>query len=250
MINDDPWLNALHTSVQEVVFELERRDTAGCLMLLSDLAAKLPPAPHAFGNAILAAVLLNVCHRAVDVLHRRQSADTCLCRSLSWQHLGNFSRWPEVDPRITFRQWVEVFTPHFGRQHAPSPSVDAARLIQLNTDRRWRTGLLARQLGTNERSLRADFRQQFGCSPMTYVQLIRTIKAIDLLPSCRKVETVALEVGFRSRKDLYAAFQRWIGQTPREVRKQNVYERRLLRCRLQARCIDGRSILSARLKSQ
>lgn len=83
----------------------------------------------------------------------------------------------------------------------------------------WTIAKLARTLGTNRLSLTTEFRQRFGCGVHEYLVQLRVTAAQNrLLTSDDKIETIAHEVGFSSRKALYDAYERVTGMPLRGSR--------------------------------
>ncbi|MEO8071500.1 MAG: helix-turn-helix domain-containing protein, partial [Acidobacteriota bacterium] len=72
-----------------------------------------------------------------------------------------------------------------------------------------------------------------------YVHLARVTRAVTLLRTTAKVESVAWDVGYRSKKDLYAALSRWAGSTPSELRALSDDECAWLERELRIRCLRG-----------
>src|SRR5690349_19575828 len=71
-------------------------------------------------------------------------------------------------------------------------------------------------MGVSAAQLRRTFQQTFGVSLSEYVRRTRLLRALELmLDQHSKVESVALQVGYQSKKNFYRIFKRSIGMTPR-----------------------------------
>ena len=210
------------------------------------LTEALPPPPDPLHAAVLATRLLAAAHSLVMRLHTSSSdigrAHTaqrgwprCTCGDVAWSGIGVFTAWPDRDPREAFAAWLEAFLVQFDREHPRSPAARAAGLVRLDPVRPWRMQELAERLNISPRTLHRQFRRQFGVRIPEYVQLVRASRAIALFETATKVEAIAWEVGYRSKKDLYAALRRWVGATPAELRALTDEERRWLAERLRER---------------
>jgi AraC-like DNA-binding protein len=187
----------------------------------------------------LSLMLTDACTQIVQVLHDRGPATGCSCHVTSWPHIRLLTKWDERDPRLVFREWMNLFLDQFAREH-PAPAGDrAAALIRADPLRAWTLKDLAREVNTGPVRLRHQFQQRFGMRPSAYVQLVRALRAVVLLKTATKVEGVAWDVGYKSKKDLYTALKRWVGSTPTELRALSDDERSWLERQLRIRCISG-----------
>ena len=79
---------------------------------------------------------------------------------------------------------------------------------------------LAKRLRISERHLRAKFREEFGVSLGTYLRNYRLRRATGLLStSTLSIAEIADRCGYQSAPAFHRAFQREIGQTPGEFRR-------------------------------
>jgi AraC-like DNA-binding protein len=154
------------------------------------------------------------------------------CGGLSWTWLARML--DDGDRRTTFDEWTAWLLDHVRRRH-PAPCVDrAASFIRAAPARSWTLGRLARECNESPTRLRRGFIDRFGLSPLAYVQGVRVVAAIGLSTSGGKVEALAHEVGYRSKKDLYTALDRWVGRTPLELSRMTGGERERLARRVEA----------------
>jgi two-component system response regulator YesN len=73
---------------------------------------------------------------------------------------------------------------------------------------------LAAAIGRQEAYLGRLFREQMGVSMHEYLVSFRLARAESLIREGQKIESVALEVGYRSRRSFYRQFKRRYGTTP------------------------------------
>jgi AraC-like DNA-binding protein len=74
-------------------------------------------------------------------------------------------------------------------------------------------------LGMRASTIDRVFRRTLGMSFSKYHRGVRLVRALELLAATElKVDAVAAEVGFRSKKNFYRSFREWTGVTPRQFR--------------------------------
>jgi AraC-like DNA-binding protein/photosystem II stability/assembly factor-like uncharacterized protein len=104
---------------------------------------------------------------------------------------------------------TNVSSPHVRRMLA---------LIEEHAGESLSLATLARALGRQQAYLGRLFRQQMGVSTREYVVRVRLERAAGMICQGDKVEAVALEVGYRSKKNFYRQFIRHFGTTPAAYR--------------------------------
>jgi AraC-like DNA-binding protein len=77
---------------------------------------------------------------------------------------------------------------------------------------------------SDERSLRRTFKDQFGYTPHDFSTRNRIARALPLLADGMKTERVAAGVGYRSKKNFFAALKKLTGLRPSEVRRLGTSE--------------------------
>ena len=233
------WLARTRTTVQDLGADLAAADACELSALVGRGVAAMEPAPDHLHGALLSLLLMRVSWQIVQTLHDRGPLDPCTCAATSWSHVGGLTEWCERDPRRAFREWTDAFLAHFAREHPPTPGARAAALVRADPIKTWTMTALARAVATGPLRLRQEFQTCFGMRPSAYLQLVRATRAVRLLHAATKVEAVAWDVGYRSKKDLYAALKRWVGATPTELRSLSDVERQWLERELRIRCLGG-----------
>jgi AraC-like DNA-binding protein len=180
----------------------------------------------------LALALLDTCRLVADALHCGTLVRECRCHSVAWSSLAGLTAGGRYDLRAEFRAWARLFLAQFERDHPDQPVDRAAAFLRSSSTRRWPVAALAARSGTTPSRLRAAFHARFGMTPSSYLHLVRVTHALRLCGSRLKVESMAREVGYRSKKDLYAAMDRWVGVTPARLREWSADDRRTLEQRL------------------
>lgn len=94
----------------------------------------------------------------------------------------------------------------------------ARRTIDTRFAERLTVRSLAERLNTPAAPLSIAFRQRFGLTIHGYLTRVRVAHGIAMIRAGVKVEAAALSVGYRSRKDLYAAVSKSTGLTLSQLR--------------------------------
>lgn len=98
--------------------------------------------------------------------------------------------------------------------------VDRAKmLLASDLGRRWTLAEIADDLGGSPVYLTQAFRQVEGLPLYRYQLHLRLARALDLLPACRDLSALALELGFSSHSHFAAAFRRTYGCSPTAFRR-------------------------------
>jgi len=96
--------------------------------------------------------------------------------------------------------------------------------IHQNYTQRLTLGTLARTLGRQSAYLGRLFRDEIGVTVHEYVTRARMVNGAVQVRSGVKIEAVALDLGYRSKKNFYRQFKRRFGMTPEKYRyKHNAF---------------------------
>lgn len=227
---DSAWLAKTLGTIQTFAGSLNGSAAQDVFALTESLGAKLETPPDAIHAAIMSTLLVQACSGVMGALHPARRVEHCTCADVGWRQVVPLVRWYAGDPRDQFQQWCASFRSHFQQQHPMPLEERTASLIDAAPARRWTTATLARKLNVAPTELRAHFVARFGIAPLAYLHRRRVGMAIQLLPHM-KVEAVAWEVGFRSKKNFYNCFQRLTGVSPGSVRLLSGDDYRLLQQR-------------------
>lgn len=93
--------------------------------------------------------------------------------------------------------------------------------IQRNYTQRLTLGALAKALGRQSGYLGRLFHQEIGVTVHEYVTRARMVYGAVEIRSGVKVEAVALDLGYRSKKNFYRQFKRRFGLTPEAYRREH-----------------------------
>lgn len=242
------WLASTDGAVERLTEDLATIDVRSSIFLLQHFVDTLDPPPDALHGAVLSTILMDACGRVVHALHEQNPPVKCGCEATIWSHVSRFAQWRDADPRVAFRDWLQLFFAGVEHDHPADIAVRVAQMIRREPNRSWTIDALAAAVDARPAILRREFMTRFGMRPSAYVHLARVMRAIALLRSTTKVETVAWDVGYKSKKDLYAALSRWAGSTPTELRALSDDECRWLERELRMHCLRGVGDRSANLR--
>lgn len=117
---------------------------------------------------------------------------------------------------------IRHVTPSIESPLVTSVAERAAALLRQRYCEAWTMQRLAQTLGSNRCTLTSEFRRMFGVGVHQFLVEVRLEAAEQrLLTSRDKVESIAQEVGFGTRKTLYDAYRRVRGKPLNVVRRQS-----------------------------
>jgi AraC-like DNA-binding protein len=235
----DEWLGLAIARCQRLAGDIAIADYEDTRRRVEALAASLGTPPTRAHNLALAPLLLDTAFRIVEHLHRRFPADTrCPCREVDPPTVRAFLNWQSHSAIEAFSTWRVRFFSAFERHHPHTAADRLARLIREQPDRPWTVASLARAAGVQTRGLARRFRREYGMSLRAYQHLCRMHAMLDRWSPDAKIEAVALEVGYRSRKDFYRVLRQTLQTTPALLRQLPHDERLKRQQQLRARLLS------------
>jgi AraC-like DNA-binding protein len=140
------------------------------------------------------------------------------------------------DVRTAFCDWMRALDISFQLNHAPRLGTQVAALIRAEPAKSRTAEPLAARPNTSERRLRREFRHVYSVAVADYVHLVRLNRAVrDISEHRIQIEAIALQVGYRSKKDLYRACSKLLDTTPAALRRLSTPERQGVYDAIQAR---------------
>ena len=131
-----------------------------------------------------------------------------------------------------FHGWIVAFFTELDRTHPSTVAGRVAQLLNHDYKTRWSVPALGRRFRVPPTVLSRAFKQEFGLSIHAYQELVRLAMAMGDLRG-DKVEAVALQVGYHSKKDFYRAFKQVTGITVTDFRSLTPDHARQIRERVQ-----------------
>ena len=185
--------------------------------LASTFLKALPDAHARAEDLALCTLLLDVAARWSASLHdhAHDRSGARRCSFVPAHTLDRFVNATQEGAKHRFLEWAHAFSVEFSRTHRVSAARRAAAIIREQHDGRDDAVTLADLIGVSPRQLRRDFCQTFGITLAKYVRQARMQRALEVMmlhPG--KIEPVALEVGYKSKKNFYRVFKQSTGMTP------------------------------------
>ena len=190
-------------------------------------------------RAVFALAILHATRAAIARAHHRQPVHACGCDAASGDCAQAVACPGATEDTVFVRTRIDRFLAQVAAAHAPAPAHSAAALMRNDPLQAWTLKKLARHVNLNPARLSAQFERAFGVRPGEYLHLVRVASAIVLFDTSAKVEAIAMEVGYRSKKDLYGALGRWVGASPTELRVLSSSERNWLHRQLRLRMVSA-----------
>jgi AraC-like DNA-binding protein len=208
------WLESVIREIQAIavnVLLVEPDDTKGTLAAFVE---SLPRPATYVEKLLLRGLLSDVAGRCGEAVHRRWHRGRALttCPFVPAASLVIVWNTTAHDPTHSFLLWIDHFFHDFFAAHPATAAATTAGLLRSDYTRNWDLATLARRVHVTPSKLRRDFHQQFGMSPLEYQRTVRLQHALRELPGA-KVDAIALQVGYRSKKDFYSAFKQLTGIT-------------------------------------
>ncbi|MDE3155356.1 MAG: helix-turn-helix transcriptional regulator [Acidobacteriota bacterium] len=215
------WLDRTIRELQVAAGFVRGLDRAAVRVGLDARAAALPTPRGRLERMIARAILIEFACRFGQTFHARFHAgavSNCPFRPLT--HVEHLWAGGETDHvREAFQRWIRRFFDDLEDHHPPSVAERAAQLINEDMRRPWSLRTLAAAVGVSPFRLERVFVKQYGISPRVFLRGCRLASALSQLAAGAKVEAVALQVGYRSKKNFYHALRQSTGLTPAAVRR-------------------------------
>jgi AraC-like DNA-binding protein len=227
--------------IRAIADDFALADTTEFLPLMRRSIDRIEAPPNPLHHPRFRLMLVDLCGTIVRAIQARDCT-SCSCHAAAWEHLSIVTRLDDDDPRTAFRNWAELFLTHVAANHPPTAAQEAATLIRSDPGKTWTLRELADTIGAHHGRLNRQFKKLFGLRPAAYVHLVRVSQAVGLFRTSAKVEAIASDVGYRSKKDFYAALKRWVGLTPAELRELSDEESHWLVKELRRRCLPSSTV--------
>jgi AraC-like DNA-binding protein len=212
------WLDAVVAATQRLALRSQAIDLDDARGLLTDFVDALPTPEGQLERVILRTILVEVAWRSARTVHKRAHRGRPeKCAFAAAATLDAFWQVPPQHPKAAFRAWLEAFAAGFKRTHPASVATRVRRLIKQDYRGQWSLHDLAGRFHITPSRLSRGFAKQFGESIHKYQRGIRLVAALARVPN-GKIDGIALEVGYRSKKNFYRAFRQLAGMTPTAFR--------------------------------
>jgi AraC-like DNA-binding protein len=164
----------------------------------------------------------------VDHFHPTSGIDHCRCRTVADSAIKRLLALDSRNGCKHVHAWFRNFCTGYATDHPLCAACSAARTVRADPARRWTIDDMAQSLAVGTVRLTNTFRAEFGLTLHEYIEVVRLCQALPLLADGVKVEAVAREVGYSSKKNFYNMFEKWVRTTPRGVRRLDRHRREAL----------------------
>ena len=224
------WVSSVIARCQRLAGDIAVADREDIRDRVEALASSLATPPSRAHNLVLAPLLLETAFHIADHAHRGvAAAAACPCRQITPTTIRGFLNWREQDASRMFKRWTDEFFQLYDLHHPRTAADRLARLMRQHPDRAWTLASLVKTAGVPPRGLARAFRRQFGVPVRTYLHVCRIDTVLERLSPEVKIEAIALEVGYRSRKDFYRVLRQLLQTTPALLRRLSHARRSVLR---------------------
>ncbi len=156
-----------------------------------------------------------------DAHHHRERTTTMGCSFAPGALIEAHWLDRRLGPRRSLGQWAAAYTQAFQATHATYGAYELRRMIDNGFRHSLSLRRCASELGMSMRRLQVDFKRLTGSSPQDYLGARRARAAVRMLQDTdEKVEWIAREVGWSSRKNLNQALARHVGLSPAGIRSR------------------------------
>ncbi len=233
------WLNATVSKSQILIGALTHADFDHARTAVHDFARRLQTPPDRAHGIVLACLLLNLSARITEQLHRNIAGEQpCQCARVTQSTARQLATWTQPQPKQIFDDWATDFFVAYSR-HWSSPEDRAASLIRAAPLKAWTLAEVSNQVGHPERRVARAFAQRYGTTIRTYAHIARMHRLLLGGVGDTKIDVVAAEAGYRSKKDFYRALAQVLQLTPTELRRLTPAQRAAVRGELEVRLITG-----------
>jgi AraC-like DNA-binding protein len=192
------------------------------------LAEPVTPVERLVQRGLLLEVAVQFGHAAHTTFHRQHRDDQPDADHCGFLPASAVEGWPRdlaTSPAEAFRRWSKRYGKTFREAHPLSCAREAGDYLEQHFRLPVSAANIADQLACPPAFLRRTFKQLTGKSLLEYQSELRLRAALRLLTeSALKMEAIALEVGYRSKKDLYRVVQAHLSCTPLEYRQSRRVE--------------------------
>jgi AraC-like DNA-binding protein len=233
------WLARLDARLEVLEDDLNFADLPDIAPLLRHFVEQIERPSDRLHRAVFALAILQSTRTAIARAHHRHPVHGCSCDAASGDCAQALACPAATEDAVFVRTCIDRFLAEVAGAHSPAPAHSAAAVMRSDPLHAWTLKELARRVGLNPARLSAQFERAFGVRPGEYLHLVRVVSAVALFDTSAKVEAIAMEVGYRSKKDLYGALDRWVGASPTELRVLSSAERNWLHRQLRLRMVSA-----------
>lgn len=191
---------------------------------VTGLSQPLTPLERLTQKGLLLDLAVHFGHTAHKLFHAGPLFHSGTLEACDFRSGVFIEEWPDdvrVSPSNAFLHWAVQFGEGFQAAHRFACAHAAAHLVRRNYRNRIGIEALSHRLRCAPKYLQRTFRALTGMTLLEFRGEIQRIEAMRLLAvSDAKIEVIAREVGYQSKKDLYRAIRTHRHCTPLEFRQR------------------------------
>jgi AraC-like DNA-binding protein len=181
----------------------------------------LPEPITDFETHVLRLTLLELAVRGGGTAHDRyHAAFPGDCRFDPTDLLDRHWRVSDSDPRTTLGQWIDDYVSSFELTHTVPLGAKALRALEAHSLARLDVKGLSSEVGCSPARLRREFHAWTGIALRPYHRTLRAEAAFEgVLASDLKIDALAVDLGYKSKKNMYRTLKTTFGLTPKQIRR-------------------------------
>jgi AraC-like DNA-binding protein len=217
----EEWMGRLAAECQAVAGAFLETDVQQLRSQLQAFIGRLPEPATIFETHVLRLMLFELAVWGAETAHHRyHGVFPGDCRFDATPLLERHWRTRSGDPRAALAGWTDDYASSFEGAHVLPLGAKAVRALEARTHARLDVKELAFELGCSSAELRREFRAWTGIAIGPYHVGLRAKATLEgLLASDRKIDALAEDLGYKSKKNMYRTLKTACGLTPRQIRR-------------------------------
>ncbi len=215
------WMRQLARECQSVAGAFVEIDVQRLRSQIHAFIGRLPEPTAIFETHVMRLTLFELAVWGGGTAHHRYHAvfpgD---CRFDAAALLDRHWRARAGDPRTALVQWADDYVASFGRSHTVPLGARAICALETHSLARLDVAGLAAELGSSPAKVRRAFHSWTGIALRPYHHALRAEAALKgALASDLKVDALAEDLGYGSKKNMYRTLKTTYGLTPKQIRR-------------------------------
>jgi AraC-like DNA-binding protein len=217
------YVHAVANACQRFVGSIAILEPGAFIAGVTELLADVPSATSEMEALMIWEKLRHATERGASdhhaLFHRFFGGSPCLFQAGSLPSAVGFER---ETTQHAVRYWAESYMVRLEGDHAWPVAVKAAVTLRACFGKRWQIDEIGRAVGASAATLERGFSKVYGVTVGQYLALARVraaLLAIRAGDTC--IQSIALQIGYRTSKDLYRVLRMFGGGTPTTIRRLN-----------------------------
>lgn len=213
------WLDSAIKEIQVANGRLSYEDPHEARSIVDAVAHSMPRSANPIDRMVGRALAIEFACRTGALLHARvHRHGDHRCPFVPGAVLDKLWNRRSDDAGEMLQRWADAFFAAFDQAHPPSLAQKVSRFLRRHYDRPWTIATLGTHFRVSPSSLQRAFKREFQVSVREYQRRLRLQRACEAVGR-HKIDAVALQVGYKSKKNFYQAFRKMTGMTPAAFRR-------------------------------